>query len=80
MQITDAEYADALTLGFKPYWHKLSGFAEACYNMNRYTEIKNCLTADVDESDCKEWDIDADDWREAQKHAIELAMAEHDDQ
>lgn len=80
MKLTREQYADALSRGFTPHQHKLSGFAEACYDMNSYDDIKECKTSPVDRVDCKTWQIDKDAWREAQVEAIETAMADHSDQ
>lgn len=80
MKLTAEQYADAASRGFKPYWHKIKGFAEACYDMNRYEELRNCMTDTADKTDCDTWGIDAAEWRKAQKEAIELAMAHHDDE
>ena len=48
--------------------------------MNRYEELRNCMTDTADKTDCDTWGIDAAEWRKAQKEAIELAMAHHDDE
>lgn len=80
MELTAEQYKDATARGFKAYWHKLSGFAEACFDTNVYDDLKDCKTAEPDDSDMSGWEIDAEEWRDAQAEAIELAMAHFEDQ
>lgn len=58
----------------KNAYSDLNGFAEACYEQNSVADMANFETADADETDMKNWDIDEEEWREAQKKAL-LAMA-----
>ena len=55
----------------------LTGFAEACYNMNSENELAESIifwdqNEIADSCDMKEWDISSYEWREA----IESALAE----
>lgn len=80
MKITAEQYKDATARGFKAYWHKLTGFAEACFDTNVYDDLKDCRTTKPDAADMAAWEIDADEWRDAQVKAIEMAMAHFEDQ
>lgn len=80
MKLTAEQYADATAKGFKAYWHNLDGFAEACFDTNVYDDLKDCKTATADETDMAGWEIDADEWRDAQIEAIELAMAHYEEE
>lgn len=52
-------------------------FAEACYDENSCHELINALVGDdVDETDCKEWNITAAEW----KAAILAALKDRNDE
>ena len=76
MKLNSTQLADATAKGFKVPLkpHSLSGFAEAVYDDNSYTDVCNCLTAAPDKTDMKTWDITVAEWRSAQVLAIENAM------
>lgn len=80
MQLTLETFADAAARGFKPFWHKVEGFSKACFDMNEYRDIRDCMTGPADKIDCATWGIGDDAWRKAQKEAIELAMAIYEDE
>jgi hypothetical protein len=50
-----------------------NNFASACYNDNSVDELLDALVPDVqaDETDCKEWGISAEEWRDAISAACE---------
>jgi len=52
-----------------------SVFGEECFLGNTYAECRDFSTAQVDETDCKIYDIDANEWRDGQKQAIQHAMS-----
>jgi hypothetical protein len=47
-------------------------FADACYEMNDYGELKACLFMEADENDCKEWNITKEEWHKAIRKAIRM--------
>ncbi len=50
---------------------KLTGFAEACYNDNSIFELmKPHAPINADATDCREWDITAEQWTEAIDQAL----------
>ena len=46
------------------------GFAEACYDMNSIEDLEQALTETADTTDCDEWDISPEEWR----NQIEMAL------
>ena len=74
MKLTAHQFNEAQALGFTPCFHKLTYFAEACFDDNAFDEIKHCLTADPDAIDCAEWNLTDTEWRVGQINAIETAM------
>lgn len=48
----------------------LQGFSEACYDQNSIEELVTALNSDADEGDCKTWNLDDDEWKEAVKQAL----------
>jgi len=61
-------------IGFVPTDHNLIGFAEACYNMNVVEDCIDCMTATPDKTTVNDWNINPNQWRTAQKQALETAM------
>lgn len=58
--------------GNEPSWFK---FAEACTHMNSLDELSD--TSEVDDEDCREWELAADEWRFAIATARATLMAEN---
>jgi len=55
----------------------LTGFAEACYNTNSITELRDALQSGwIDATDCKTWGISADEWRACIAQAIDAKKQE----
>ena len=79
MKLTAKQYTEAEYQGLTPYWHKLGGFAEACYNQNSFEDLKYFQKAVADKGDCEQWGLTDQEWRDAQQQAIELAMVEHEE-
>lgn len=81
MTLTTEQFNDAIARGFtaptKPA--RLSGFAEACYDMNSYADICDCKSSPADTTDMATWEISEDEWRAAQTDAIEAAMFKYVD-
>lgn len=50
---------------------KENSFAEACYNQNSIQDLEKALNEKANKSDCKAWEITANEWREQ----IKLALA-----
>lgn len=74
MELTQAQFNELQAAGLKATNHNLDGFAEACYDLNTYSDICGFQSTDPDEYDMREWEITADEWRNAQKQALEKAM------
>ena len=51
--------------------NKLTGFAEACFNMNSPEEMVILLAGEPDEIDCSTWKITGDEWRAGISAALE---------
>ena len=49
---------------------QIGSFAEACYEMNTIEELEIALLGVADLSDCKEWGLSPEEWREQ----IEIAL------
>lgn len=79
MKLTQKQFATLQANGLCPENHTLSGFAEACFNMNSADELMDFATADADATDMREWDINVDEWRAAQREALEFAMFNYDE-
>ena len=62
-------YATKLSNGF--YKVELDGFSEACFDQNSEDELRSALNGDADETDCDNWGITPEQWRES----IEAALA-----
>lgn len=85
MKITTREQFDALTAkGLRPFNHRWGDepaerFAEACYDTNSVAELINFDTATLADAraDMEQWGITLDEWRQAQREALELAMYEY---
>lgn len=72
-------YARELSNGF--YEVELEGFSEACFDQNSEEELREALNGNANRSDCDNWGISEQQWRES----IEMALAarlivENDDQ
>ena len=50
---------------------KSGTFAEACYDMNSISELKEMLNQEADSSDLKTWGITAEEWGANITFAIE---------
>jgi len=58
----------------------LTGFAEACYDDSTITELATALQQPVaDNTDCLEWCISAEEWRDAITQALDAKVAALDD-
>lgn len=85
MELTTASYEAALALGLKPQFHygdcnALSPFGAACFNDNSFSDLRDFQTATPDKTDMKNWNLDVQEWRDAQQEAIEHAMAYYCDE
>lgn len=61
-----------LAVGIAPVPHRLSGFAEACYDQNSVAELLDAyLRRRADAVDCSEWRITPTEWRAAIREALE---------
>lgn len=54
-------------------------FAEACYNSNSIAELQSALAGDADKTDCEEWNITADEWKQSVKDALAAKLADKND-
>lgn len=45
-------------------------FAAACYDTNTIDELKSALQSPADETDCQQWGLTEDEW----KNAVKLAL------
>lgn len=52
----------------------LTGFAEACFDMNSIDELRNALNGDADFTDCAVWDITQEQWRDAITEALNAKL------
>jgi uncharacterized membrane protein len=65
----------AKSLNLTPKNHKLSGFAEACYNDNSIDELVEALGfRGADKTDCENWQIKPSEWRTAIREALESRL------
>lgn len=76
MRMTQQQFSTLLESGLSPRDRALAGFAEACYDNNSVDELRGFASATPDADDMAAWGIDADEWRQAQREALEAAMAE----
>lgn len=72
--LNQAQYNTLVTKGLKAQDHNLNGFAEACYDDGNFEELVTALDYEGDATDCKNWDISAQEWKESIKQALEVAM------
>jgi hypothetical protein len=72
MKLTFDQY-DSLTALVYPAEHKLTGFAEACFEQNSPSELCNFAAAPADRADMDSWNITQAQWRIAQRQALEHA-------
>lgn len=78
--LNQAQYNTLVAKGLKAQDHSLSGFAEACYDDGSFEDLVTALDSEADTTDCKAWDIDAQDWKESIKQALEVAMYWYEDE
>lgn len=82
MLIITREQFDALAAkGLRPFNHRWGDepaeqFAAACYETNSVAELINFDTATLADAkdDMEQWGITLDEWRQALREALELAM------
>lgn len=79
MKLTAEEFENLTSLGLQPAQHSLTGFSEACFDMNTPDELISGIEADADETDMKTWDLTEDEWRHEIRKALEVAMADYID-
>jgi hypothetical protein len=79
MRINADQFSALNARGLSPIRHDLSGFAEACYNDNTADDLMSFDSADADRTDMEAWGITEQEWRDAQRQALEAAMAEFAD-
>ena len=85
MKIITREQFDALIAkGLKPFNHRWGDepaeqFAAACYETNSVAELIDFDTAALADAqdDMAQWGITFDEWRQALREALELAMFEY---
>lgn len=85
MKIINRAQFDALTAkGLRPFNHRWGDepaeqFAAACYETNSINELLHFDTATLADAqaDMEQWGITFDEWRQAQREALELAMFEY---
>ena len=80
MKLTQAQFEALQAKGLEPTQHKLEGFAEACFDMNSAESLMDFDTAEPDSADMNSWEMDADEWRDGQREALEAAMADYLDE
>lgn len=78
--LNQAQYNTLIAKGLKAQDHSLSAFAEACYDSNSYENLLAALDNEADTTDCKDWDISAEEWKESIKQALEVAMYWYEDE
>ena len=78
--LNKCQYDILVNKGFKAQNHSLNGFAEACYDDGNFEELAIALDSAADTTDCKNWDISAEEWKESIKKALEAAMYWHEDE
>lgn len=77
LKLTDQQYTSLALSGLSPINHKLEGLAEACYEQSCFNDLFDCTIAEVDEYDMYAWGINEQEWRLAQKQALETAMYDY---
>lgn len=78
--LNQAQYNTLVTKGLKAQDHSLSGFAEACYDDGSFEGLVTALDSEADTTDCKNWDVSAEEWKESIKQALEVAMYWYEDE
>lgn len=78
--LNQAQYNTLLNRGLKAQDHSLNGFAEACYDDGSFEDLASALNNEADATDCKTWNISAEEWRESIKQALEVAMYWYEDE
>lgn len=77
MKLTAKEFENLTSLGLQPAQHPLTGFSEACFDMNSAEELVSGIKGDADETDMKTWGLTEDEWRHEIRKALETAMADY---
>jgi len=87
MKITREQFDALAAKGLSPFDHgrwwdednPAEQFAAACYETNSAAELLNFDTATLADAqaDMEQWGITLDEWRQAQREALELAMFEY---
>ena len=84
MKVTREQFDALVAKGLKPFNHRWSDepaeqFAAACYETNSVAELINFDTATLADAqaDMEQWGITLDEWRQAQREALELAMYDY---
>lgn len=78
--LNKVQYNILVTKGLKAQEHSLNGFAEACYDDGNFEELAIALDSAADTTDCKNWDISAEEWKESINQALEVAMYWYEDE
>jgi hypothetical protein len=76
VKISRTEFLALTAAGLFPTEHDLSGFAAACYEANCAADLMDFATAIPDAEALTDWGIDEQAWRDAQRDALETAMAD----
>lgn len=74
MKLTQPQFDTLTAKGLKPQKHAIAGFAEASFDDNSVESLLDFNEATPDRADMDAWEIDADQWRNAQREALETAM------
>jgi len=87
MRLTKQQFDYLVSRGLRPFDHgrwwdednPAEQFAAACYATNSVAELINFDTAPLAaaQADMEQWGITLDEWRQAQREALELAMYEY---
>ena len=78
--LNQTQYNTLVAKGLEAQDHSLNGFAEACYNDGSFEELVTALDNEADATDCKDWGINAEEWKESIKQALEVAMYWYEDE
>ena len=84
MKVTREQFDALVAKGLKPFSHRWGDepaeqFAAACYGTNSVAELINFDTATLADAqaDMEQWGITLDEWQQAQREALEMAMYEY---
>ena len=78
--LNKSQYNALLCKGVQAQDHNLIGFAEACYDDGNFEDLVTALDSEADATDCKAWDITAQEWKESVNQALEVAMHWYEDE